>query len=180
MTGTNAQRTTRYDRWTYGKMNDSRLSHLHATRAQRHRIVAAHVVVTAAATAGLMLLYGLGQPWWLALLVGATVLWIPLTGLLNSMTRGLLELRLRILDERQVAEREAVLARAHRGTLLVMVACFLGVIAAHAAGATISELGGPIAAVGAATLVVHWLMPLWIAGFRAEDEPGEDEMPATS
>jgi hypothetical protein len=26
-----------------------------------------------------------------------------------------------------------------------------------------------------AVLVVHWVMPLWVAGLRAEDEPADDE-----
>ncbi|MGW7351703.1 hypothetical protein [Streptomyces sp. NPDC054784] len=178
MTGTDARGATRLDRWTYGRMNDPRLHHLHATRVQRRRIVCAHIGVTAVATAALVLLYGLGQPRWAVAVLAATVLWIPLTGLLNSMTRGLLELRLRILDERQIAEREAVLARAHRGTLFLLSAAFLGIFGAHASGVTLHDLGAPIAVVGVVALVAHWLMPLWIAGFRAQDEC-DDEVPVT-
>lgn len=37
------------------------------------------------------------------------------TGVINSATRELLELRGRVLDERQLAERDRVLARAHTG-----------------------------------------------------------------
>jgi hypothetical protein len=28
-----------------------------------------------------------------------------------------------------------------------------------------------------AVLVVHWVMPLWVAGLRAQDEPADDEAP---
>ncbi|MFJ8594345.1 hypothetical protein [Streptomyces sp. NPDC093598] len=38
--------------------------------------------------------------------------WTVATGVINGATRGLLELRERVLDERQSAERGRVLARA--------------------------------------------------------------------
>ncbi|WP_237322740.1 hypothetical protein [Streptomyces sp. JJ36] len=167
--------TTRYDRWAYRTMNDARMRHLHATAGRRRLFVAAHVLLTAGATSGVVLLTATGQPGWAALPVAVLLVWVPVTGVLNSATRGLLELRSRMLDERQVHERATVHALAHRVSFLVMLTAFAGLAVAHGAGAGLDALAPPIAVTGLGVLVVHWLLPLWIAVLRAPDEPGPDE-----
>lgn len=90
--------------------------------------------------------------------------------------RGLLELRERALDERQSAERRRVLAIAHRVTTLLLAAAVAGLLIAGAAsGDAPSAYAVPVLIT---VLVAHWLMPLWVAGFIAQDEPAEDEEPA--
>ncbi|MET9540537.1 hypothetical protein ABZY16_23990 [Streptomyces sp. NPDC006553] len=51
-----------------------------------------------------------------------------LTGVLKGSTRGLLELRGRMLDERQPVERDRVRASAHRITLWLLVAAAIGAL----------------------------------------------------
>ena len=99
--------------------------------------------------------------------------WIFLTGTLNGSTRGLLELRGRMLDERQLVERDRVRALAHRLTLWLLVA------AAFGAGAysvlTDAPLRAAVTPVLAGVLVTHWMMPLGVAGLRVQDEPGDPD-----
>lgn len=165
---------SRYDSWAFRRMNDERLGRLHATRARRRWAVAAHLALTAAATTGMVLLLT-GQLWWTALLFGALLLWIPVTGLLNSMTRGLLELRASMLDERQLAERGVVFTLAHRTTLLVMGVAVGAFLLLPAAGTGLGELGTPLAVTGLAVAEIHWLLPMWIAALRTPDAPPDDE-----
>ncbi len=116
-----------------------------------------------------------GEPLWTIAAMGALLLpWMVATGVINIATRGLLELRERVLDERQSAERSRVLALAHRATTLLLAAAVLGLLAAGmAAGHAPKAYAGPVLI---AVLVVHWLMPLWVAGLRAQDEPTEDDL----
>lgn len=166
---------SRYDSWAFRRMNDERLGRLHATRARRRWAVVAHLALTAAATTGVVLLLLTGQLWWTALLFGALALWVPATGLLNSITRGLLELRAAMLDERQLAERGVVFTLAHRATLLVMGAAVVAFLLLPAAGTGLDELGTPLAVTGLAVAEIHWLLPLWIAALRTPDAPPDDE-----
>ncbi|GAA2075300.1 hypothetical protein GCM10009801_29880 [Streptomyces albiaxialis] len=176
MTANANVRASRYDTWALRTMNDPRAKRWHATRAARRRFVAAHIVMTAAGTASMIAMYGTGRMWWLALLVLALVAWIPLTGFLNSMTRGLLELRTRMLDERQLAERGAAHTLGHRITGWAMAVALVGFFVAHLAGTELDELAVPLAATGFALFVLHRLLPLWIAALRVEDEPEDDEV----
>ncbi|WP_415948096.1 hypothetical protein [Streptomyces sp. KLOTTS4A1] len=171
-------RLTRYDRGMLRLMNDRRGRALYATAARRRLAVAAHLVLTAA-IGGLMAYSYLaeGKPFW-ALAVMAVLLlpWMVATGTINGATRGLLELRERALDERQSVERARVQARAHRAMTLLLGAAAAGLLAAGAArGEAPTAYAAPVLI---AVLTVHWLMPLWVAGLMAQDEPGEDDGPA--
>lgn len=168
-------RLTRYDRSMLRLMNDRRGRPLYATAARRRLNVAAHLVLTVA-IGGLMTYAFLaeGEPIW-ALVVTAVLLlpWMVATGAINAATRGLLELRERALDERQSAERTRVQARAHRAMTLLLAATAGGLlIAGAAAGNAPTAYAAPVLI---AVLVVHWLMPLWVAGLMAQDEPAEDD-----
>ncbi len=178
MTGTDAHTTgrTRRDAWMFRTMNDPRLRRLHATRPQRRRLVAAHLILSAAMVAALASFALTGRLWWTAPLIGALLLWIPVTATLNSMTRGLLELRTRMLDERQLDERGTVHTLAHRASLATMLLAFAGLTLAHRADVVSSGLVAPVAVTGLAVLLVHWLLPLWIAALRAQDEPPADDV----
>ncbi|MDJ1135954.1 hypothetical protein [Streptomyces iconiensis] len=165
----------RYDKWTFKTMNDQRTKGYHATRAARRRIVAAHLTTTALGLAAVIGAYAASRPWLLAVLVAAMMVWTPLTGLLNSMTRGLLELRTRLLDERQLAERGTVHTFAHRITGWALTAALFAFLVASLAGASLASLTVPLAATGLALLVVQRLLPLWIAAVRVADEPEDEE-----
>ncbi|MGK5630055.1 hypothetical protein [Streptomyces sp. URMC 123] len=99
--------------------------------------------------------------------------WVIATGAINGATRGLLELRERALDERQQGERRRVLARAHRTmTLLLAGTAATLLIVGAADGDAPRAYAAPVVIT---VLVAHWLMPLWVAGLMAQDEPAEDE-----
>ncbi|UNS98510.1 hypothetical protein MMF93_20155 [Streptomyces tubbatahanensis] len=172
---TTRSNATRYDTWMLKTMNDARTKRYHATRRARRRIVAAHLAATAVAAAGMVTPLAVSSPWPLVALLVAGLVWIPLMGLLNSMTRGLLELRPRVLDERQLAERGTVHALAYRISSSVMAAALLGFYAAWLAGAGLDALAAPLATAGFGLLVLHWLLPHWIAALRVQDEPEDDE-----
>lgn len=163
---------TRHDRRMLTLMNDDRYRSLHATRARRRGLVAAHVVLTAVLLALLWVLPDHGPPLYAALLVSLAA-WCVVTGTLNLATRGLLELRSRVLDERQLAERGRVHAAAHRTSLALQLAVLFVLYLAHEHGdarPTAPLLLGVLFAL----LVAHWLLPLWIAALTARDEPGDD------
>ncbi|WP_055694747.1 hypothetical protein [Streptomyces prasinopilosus] len=169
---------TRYDRGMLRLMNDRRGRPLYATAARRRLVVAAHLLLTAA-IGGLMAHAHLaeGEPVW-ALVVTVVLLlpWAVATGAINAATRGLLELRERALDERQSAERARVQARAHRAMTLLLAAGAVVLLAVGAAGGDApTAYAAPVLI---AVLAVHWLMPLWVAGLTAQDEPAEDDGPA--
>lgn len=168
-------RLTRYDRSMMRVMNDRRGQPLYATAARRRLVVAAHLVLTVA-TGGLMTYSYLaeGEPIWAFVVMAVLLLpWMVATGVINAATRGLLELREHALDERQSAERTRVQARAHRAMTLLLAATAVGLLIAGAAeGNAPTAYAAPVLI---AVLVVHWLMPLWVAGLMAQDEPAEDD-----
>jgi hypothetical protein len=177
MTGTHTHTAghTRHDAWTYRTMNDPRARRFTATRAQRRGVVAAQIVLTGAQLAGLCGLTLTGRLWWAAVLSGALLLWVPATGLLNGTTRGLLELRARMLDERQLAERGTVHTLAHRASLTVMLLAFAAFLLTHRGlDVPLPDLAAPIAVTALGVLVAHWMLPLWIAALRVPDDPADD------
>ncbi|MET7637563.1 hypothetical protein [Streptomyces sp. NPDC005438] len=168
---------SRRDRWTLRTMNREEGRHLHATRTRRTTLVLGHIAVTSLMAGSAIAMCALGEPWWALALLLSLVMWVPLTGMLNSATRGLLELRPHMLDERQQAERGVVMARAYQLTRWGLLVALVGCVAAHALGSSLRELSGPMAALGFLLLVTHFLSPLWIAVLRVEDEPlGGDEV----
>ncbi|MFJ3620089.1 hypothetical protein ACIPSH_18310 [Streptomyces iakyrus] len=170
-------RLTRYDRSMLRLMNDRRAAAWYATAALRRLAVAAHVTLTLA-IGGLMthMFLAEGEPLWAVAVMAVLLLpWMVATGVINSATRGLLELREHVLDERQSAERSRVLARAHRvTTLLLAAAAATLLITGGVAGDAPKAYAAPLLI---AVLVVHWVMPLWVAGWRAQDEPADDDVP---
>lgn len=166
---------TRYDRSMLRLMNDRRGRPLYATTTRRRLVVATHVTLTAAVVA-LVAYFSLSraEPMWAVVATAVLMLpWMVATGVINGATRGLLELRERALDERQSAERTRVLARAHRLMTWLLAGSVVGLLAAGAAdGDALRVYAAPALA---AVLAAHWLMPLWVAGLTAQDEPAEDE-----
>ncbi|MFB7589998.1 hypothetical protein [Streptomyces sp. NPDC056169] len=164
---------TRYDRRMYAVMNDRRAAAVYATAGRRRLLVGAHVVLTGVGVAAWIgTVFGSG--WILAVAVAATLLpWVVLTGALNGSTRGLLELRGRMLDERQLVERDRVRAVAHRLTLWLLVAAAFGTGAYGVLADAPLRAAVTPALVG--VLAAHWMMPLWVAGLRVQDEPREPE-----
>ncbi|MFD5112843.1 hypothetical protein ACFWNG_11060 [Streptomyces sp. NPDC058391] len=167
---------TAYDRRMYALMNKDEGRSFYATAARRRGIVCAHIALTALGAAAWIMVGFSDQRWALFALVGVVLPWCVATGLINSATRGLLELRGRVLDERQRAERHRVQARAHRATSFLLLA---GALAASAVG-WLGEVQAEVrvevllAPVLVGVLVVHWMMPLWVAGLLVEDEPTEE------
>ncbi|GAA2414084.1 hypothetical protein GCM10010420_49530 [Streptomyces glaucosporus] len=164
--------TTRYDRRMLRLMNDPRHQGVHATRARRRGLVAAHVALTAAWLAALLSVADHG---WTAAaaLAAVTLAWCVVTGMLNLATRGLLELRTRVLDERQLAERGRAFAIAHRAFLALQLATLLWVFLAYRGDGQVSArvLAGTVVVL----LATHWLLPLWSAALIARDAPAEDD-----
>lgn len=160
---------TRYDQVMLRTMNREEARHWHATRTRRRAWTAAHAVLTAA-TLAVFPLAGSGVAL-LALLVPLILAWCVCTGVLNSATRGLLELRARALDERQLAERGRVHTLAHRTQLALL-------LAAGAALFLTDPSQEAMAVTGVALVLTHWLLPLWTAVLLAADEPGDDPVAA--
>ncbi|WP_181786705.1 hypothetical protein [Streptomyces phytophilus] len=168
-----AKRATKYDRAMFRVMNDAGVRPVFATAGRRRAVVGAHVALTAAALTCAGLLYALDTAWLVAPLAVLLVLWMVATGLLNGGTRGLLELRTRMLDERQLADRDRAGAVAHRAaTALLAVAAGVFVLA-EAVGAD-GLPGVPAVWVLVYALAAVWLMPLWVAGLQARDEPADE------
>ncbi|TDC20996.1 hypothetical protein E1265_19370 [Streptomyces sp. 8K308] len=153
-------------------MNGEEVRHWHASRGQRRAWTAGHVVLTAATPLAFPLA-GANAGLLLALVIPLLLLWCVCTGVLNSATRGLLELRARALDERQLAERGEAFTFAHRVQLALTVAALGGLGLAAILGD-----GGVGAGTLAAALLglglTHWLLPLWTAVLRTQDEPADD------
>lgn len=162
---------TRYDRRMQEIMNRREAAPLYATAGRRRVLVAVHIGLTVATvTAGLAADIG-GSMIAAGVMLALVLPWCIATGGINASTRGLLELRRRALDERQRAERSEVLARAHRittGLLLVALAAVIGY--ALAGGSP----GRPALMALVAGFFTHWLMPMWVAGLRAQDEPDDE------
>ncbi|MFK4067378.1 hypothetical protein [Streptomyces sp. NPDC029674] len=163
---------TGYDRRMYAIMNRREAAPLYATAARRRAAVVAHIVLTAAGIA--CWLYSvLGDERWATFaMLGVLLPWCVATGVINGATRGLLELRLRALDERQRAEKNRVVTRAHYVTTWLLFGATVGVGAAGLAGVEIEGLVFPVLF---SVFVVHWLMPLWLAGLTVGDDPVDDD-----
>lgn len=175
MTSTDTAAPTRHDRRMFAVMNDRRAGALYATAARRRTAVAAHVTLTGAGLAAGLGSYASDRTWPAFALIAVVLPWCVATGVINGATRGLLELRTPVLDERQVAERDRVRARAHRLTTLLL-AIALGVVAGGDWTGR-AEAGTLLVPVLATVFVAHWLMPLWVAGLSVRDEPEQEENP---
>ncbi|QES43412.1 hypothetical protein DEJ49_22625 [Streptomyces venezuelae] len=164
---------TGYDRRMYAIMNRREGAALHATAARRRAVVGTHIVLTAAGIA--CWLYSvLGDDRWATFgLIGVLLPWCVATGVINGATRGLLELRVHALDERQRAEKDRVAARAQHVMMWLLLAAAVGTGLAGFAGV---EIEGLIFPVLFSVFVVHWLMPLWLAGLMAADDLPEDDL----
>ncbi|MGW1508066.1 hypothetical protein [Streptomyces sp. NPDC002394] len=163
---------TRYDRRMYAVMNDRRAAAAYATATRRRLLVGAHIALTLTGV-GAWIATVFGPGFGLLVVVAAVLLpWMVLTGMLNGSTRGLLELRGRMLDERQLIERDRVRALAHRITLWLLLAGALGFGAYGVL--TDAPLRAAVTPVLVGVLVVHWMMPLWVAGLRVQDDAADD------
>ncbi|MFI5802717.1 hypothetical protein [Streptomyces sp. NPDC051561] len=97
-------------------MNDPRGKALHATAGRRRAAVAAHAVLTVGAVWLVVLMFAHDQRWAAFALIGVLLPWCFFTGVLNGATQGILELRSRVLDERQLMERDRARGAAHKMT----------------------------------------------------------------
>ncbi|MFI0260477.1 hypothetical protein ACH4OW_15750 [Streptomyces sp. NPDC017056] len=163
---------TRYDEHMYTLMNRREGVELYATAGRRRAVVIAHVLLTAASLAALFSAFATATVWLSFVPLMLLLPWCIATGVINAATRGLLELRTRVLDERQLAERDRVRALAHRLTTYVLLCAVAG-------GIVVGELGGLTAGgvvlpVLISAFAVHWLMPMWVAGMTAQDEPADE------
>ncbi|MGW2230463.1 hypothetical protein [Streptomyces formicae] len=164
-------RMTGYDRRMYAIMNRREAAPLYATAGRRRAVVVAHMALTALGIA--CWLYSvLGDERWATFgILGVLLPWCVATGVINGATRGLLELRARALDERQRAEKDRVVTRAHQAMMWLLLGATVAVGCAGLAGV---EVEGLIFPVLFSVFVVHWLMPLWMAGLTAADEPVDE------
>ncbi|WP_030024052.1 hypothetical protein [Streptomyces monomycini] len=163
---------TRYDERMYAIMNRREASAMYATTGRRRAAVAVHVLLTGVILAAEFTGFATATPW-IVLTVPVLVLpWCLATGVLNAALRGLLDLRTHVLDERQLAERDRVRAKANRLTTYVL-GCGVagGIVVGELGGLTV---GGAVLPVLISAFVVHWLMPLWVAGMTAQDEPADE------
>ncbi|MDJ0464057.1 hypothetical protein [Streptomyces sp. H27-C3] len=167
-----AARGVRYDRAMFALMNREEAKSMHATAARRRAVVGVHAVLSVVMVASWLAMVFDDRMWALVTMVVALFPWVLATGVLNSATRGLLELRRHVLDERQLAERDHVHARSHRLMTGVLLVAALGTGAAGWLGDLRVE--ALVAPVLISLLVLHFLLPLWVAGLRVEDEPGEE------
>lgn len=169
-------RRTRYDERMFSIMNNRAGLALYATAARRRAAVGVHMVLTVASVAtgiGVFVTDRRGLAFaLLALLLALVLAWCVANGVINGATRGLLELRTRVLDERQLAERDRVRARAHRLTTYVLAVAVVGVAAYDWTGQ--GQAGTLLVPVLIGVFVAHWLMPTWVAGLAVRDEPAEE------
>ncbi|MFJ9646429.1 hypothetical protein ACWEPM_11675 [Streptomyces sp. NPDC004244] len=163
---------TKYDRRMYAIMNDRAPAPMYATATRRRVVIGAHLLLTAAGFAAWATTIFSDARWPLFAMLAVLPLWMVATGVINGATRGLLELRSRMLDERQLAERDRVHAVAHRITGVLLLLAAVGAGAAGWLGDVRVE--GLVSPVLFAVLTVHLLMPLWVAGLRIQDDPTED------
>ncbi|MER5259898.1 MULTISPECIES: hypothetical protein [unclassified Streptomyces] len=170
------QRMTGYDRRMYALMNRREGAPMYATAVRRRIAVGAHIALTVASvTAWLLTVVG-DQRWAMWTMLGLLLPWCVATGVINGATRGLLELRERVLDERQRAERVRVAARARQVMQWLLLAAAVGTGFAAYQGWDTEGLLFPVLFTA---FVVHWLMPLWVAGLAAQDDPADgDDDPA--
>ncbi|MFE6227227.1 MULTISPECIES: hypothetical protein [unclassified Streptomyces] len=162
---------TRFDQRMYTVMNRREAAALYATAARRRAVVGVHVALTAVGVVAWNATVFADDTIGLIAVLAVLLPWIIATGAINAATRGLLELRGRMLDERQLVERDRVRATAHRvtGWLLLAATAALAVLART----TDVELGGLALPLMVGVFVVHRMMPLWIAMLRTEDEPAD-------
>ncbi|ARX85889.1 hypothetical protein SMD44_05358 [Streptomyces alboflavus] len=166
------ERLSAYDQSMYDLMNRSEGAALHSTAARRRAVVGVHVALTAGFV-GAWLGTVVGELSWAGwVMLGLLLPWCVATGILNSATRGLLELRPRVLDERQRAERDRARATAHRIMSWVLLGAVVVTGVVGFAGLTAKA---PVFQVAVCALVLHWLLPLWVAALAARDEPDADE-----
>ncbi|WP_323178659.1 hypothetical protein [Streptomyces sp. NBC_01381] len=174
MTDQQARGMTGYDRRMFALMNRREAAPFHATAARRRLAVGAHIALTVASVAA-WLLTVVGDQWWAMWTMAALILpWCFATGVINGATRGLLELRERALDERQRAEKARVAARARGLTQWLLLAAAVGAGAVALQGWDTEGLLFPVLFT---LFVLHWLMPLWVAGLAVADEPEDFEDP---
>ncbi len=135
-------------------------------RARRRILVAANLA-TGALLIGLMALLYAGSRWWIAAIVPTLGLWVVLTGLLNASVRGLTELRVADLDEREAPLRDRAYARLWWPTLILA----FGTAWALIAGGVDPEAALPLLL--GAWLVALGLPVFWLA-WTLPDEPPAD------
>jgi hypothetical protein len=164
------QEMTGYDRRMLALMNRREGASMYATATRRRIAVGAHVALTVASVAAWLLTVVGEQRWAMWTMLGLLLPWCLATGVINASTRGLLDLRERALDERQRAERFRVAARARQIMLWLLLAAAVGAGVAANRGWDAEGLLFPVLFTA---FVVHWLMPLWVAGLAVRDEPAD-------
>lgn len=173
MSTTATRAATRHDRRMYEIMNRPDAQALTRTAARRRAWVAAHIVLTATSVAFWLGSVHLGTLWMPFVLLALVLPWCVAMGAVNGATRGLLELRGHMLDERQIVERDRVRAIAHRITLGLLLAGVAGVgLAAWLGGVRFD--GALLFPVLFALLVTHWMLPAWVACLRVPDDAPDE------
>ncbi|WP_172385255.1 hypothetical protein [Streptomyces sp. MNP-20] len=165
------EQLTSYDRRMRALMNRTEGEPLYRTAGRRRAVVGAHIALSVAAVAAWLGTVVGGSAWAVWVMLGLLLPWCVATGIINGATRGLLELRPRALDERQRAERDRVRARAHQVMTWLLLATVAGTGVAGFAGVDVKAL---VFQVTLCAFVAHWLMPLWVAGLTARDEPADE------
>ncbi|WP_030668864.1 hypothetical protein [Streptomyces sp. NRRL B-1347] len=165
------QQLTAHDRRMSALMNRTEGEPLYRTAGRRRAVVVAHIALTVGAVAAWLGTVVGESDWAVWVMLGLLLPWCVATGIINSATRGLLELRPRALDERQRAERDRVRARAHQVMTWLLLAAVVGTGLAGFSGADFKAL---VFQVMFCAFVTHWLMPLWVAGLTARDEPADE------
>lgn len=177
MQGPPPQRTG-YGTWMQRRAEDPRFRPLQASRTRRRFLVATHILLTAAVTAGFTVTNVTDQLWWLLPTSLCGVAWIPLMGMLNIANRCLFQVRDRKLDERQLAQRGMGYTWAYRLSVPLMLVAYAVFNVAAIGGASIDDMALPIAVTAVALMELLWMLPTWLTAFFTQDEPLDDEATA--
>lgn len=177
MQGPPPQRTG-YGTWLQRRAEDPRFRPLQASRTRRRMLVAVHVLLTAAVTGGLTAASVANQPWWILPALLCLLAWVPVMGMLNIANRCLFQVRDRMLDERQLAERGMGYTWAYRLSVPLMLVAYAVFNVAAIAGASLDDMVVPIAVTAVALMELLWMLPTWFTAFLTPDEPVDDEAAA--
>lgn len=147
-------------------MNDPRFDYVRPRRARR-LLVGISLIFSGAIPAVMSFDKILPLGLTIGLIIGLTLTWCIVIGMLNLATRGVIEVSVRDVDERE---------RAIRGHIAAMLwwPCMILMLAAGAAMLALPWDKGAKAALLAGAWFVAMLLPLHWAAWTLPDEPAED------
>jgi hypothetical protein len=166
----------------YDRLQDPRWQHLWDTRLKRRRLAAAGGASLALLWTSIPVIWftapsDLAMYITMSLIAVALVIYFPVVSLLNVATKGAAATTMRLLDERQVAERLRANSIAHRLTTWVLGGLFLtAAIVSLSTDENTMVIPTAVVYPLAFTLwLTQYVLPLLISGWRLPDPPPEDD-----